>query len=293
MELELSELELRYEALRTRCATRERRLLAALADVGQQTPIVVVRDGERWVVVDGYKRIRALTRLAQDTVIATAWELGEADALMLERLLRAGEIGSALEEGWLLKELSVRFGLGLEELGRRFDKTKSWVSRRLGLVCELPAMVQEHVRAGAIGAHAAMKYLVPLARANVEDCARLCDAIAPERPTSRQMGELYAAYVAAGASGRELVVTQPVMVLRARAEAASERQQGSRPIEQLMDDLRIVGAVARRARLRLSKGAVDDAEPAERDEVRRSCGDAHAEAEHLKRRCDKELDDAR
>ena len=292
MELELGQLELRYEALRTRCATRERRLLASIADVGQQTPIVVVRDGERWIVVDGYKRVRVLSRLAHDTVIATAWELAEADALMLERLLRAGDIGSALEQGWLLKELSVRFGLGREELGRRFDKTKSWVSRRLALVCELPGAVQEHVRAGAIGPHAAMKYLVPLARANADDCTRLCHAIAPERPTSRQMGELYAAYVASGAGGRELVVTQPMMVLRARAEATDEREQGSRPVEQLMEDLRIVGAVARRARVRLSRGAVDDAETDERAEVRRSCNDAHAEVEHLKRRCDKELDDA-
>jgi ParB family chromosome partitioning protein len=292
MELELAQLDLRYEALRTRSTTRERRLLAAIADVGQQTPIVIVRDGPRCVVVDGYKRVRVLARLGHDTVLATAWELAEADALMLERVLRAGEAGSALEQGWLLRELSVRFGLGLEELGRRFDKTKSWVSRRLGLVTELPASVQQHVREGCIGSHAAMRYLLPLARANADDCARLCDAIAPERPTSRQVAELYGAYVAAGPSGRELVVNQPVMVLRARAEASSDRRQGDRPVEQLMEDLRIVGAVARRARVRLSRGAVDDAETVERDEVRRSCGDAHAEVESLKRRCDKELDDA-
>ena len=66
MDLELHQLDRRYEGLRTRSARRERRLLASLSEVGQQTPIVVVRDGQRWVVVDGYKRVRAVQRLGQD-----------------------------------------------------------------------------------------------------------------------------------------------------------------------------------------------------------------------------------
>jgi ParB-like chromosome segregation protein Spo0J len=262
--------------------------LSAIADVGQQTPIVVVVDGARWVVVDGYKRVRVIRRLGHDTVEAMAWELGEAEALLFERLLRAGEIGSALEQGWLLEELERRFGLGREELARRFDRTPSWVSRRVGLVRELPAAVQEHVRAGGIGAHAAMKYLLPLARANETDCARLGDAIARERLTSRQVGELY---VEAGAAGRELVVTQPMMVLRARAEASKAREGNKRPAEALLEDFSILGAVARRARTRLRRGALDGAENDERDQAQRASRDALAEVESLKRYTDKEIGD--
>ena len=103
---------------------------------------------------------------------------GGLDALVLERILRAGDRGNAIEEGWFLRELETRFELNRDELARRFDRTPSWVSRRLGLVRELPESVQAHVRAGAIGAHAAMRYLVPLARANADDCeaARHCDS---------------------------------------------------------------------------------------------------------------------
>ena len=81
MELELGQLDLRYEPLRRRSAVRERRVLASIAAVGQQIPIVVVRDAQVPVVVDGYKRVRVLRRLGHDTVQAIAWELGEADAL--------------------------------------------------------------------------------------------------------------------------------------------------------------------------------------------------------------------
>lgn len=292
MELELGQLELRYEALRTRSARRERRLLTSIAEIGQQTPIVVVRDAERHVVVDGYKRVRVLGQLRHDTVRATAWELVESDALVLERVLRGGDADSAIEQGWFLREMSERFGLSREELSRRFDRTPSWVSRRIALVGELPASVQGHVRTGAIGAHAAMKYLVPLARANADDCARLADAIAPSRPSSRQMAELYATYASGNAEARELCVRSPLLVLRARAETSREGSTERTPVEHLLDDLGIVGAVARRASGRVLRGAVDGVREEERARVRHACGEAHAGVGELKRRCDRELGDA-
>jgi ParB-like chromosome segregation protein Spo0J len=245
------------------------------------------------VVVDGYKRVRALVRLRHDTVVAIVWELSEADALVLERLLRAGNADSAIEQGWLLREMGARFGLGREELARRFDRTTSWVSRRLALVGELPASVQSHVRSGAIGAHAAMKYLVPLARANDVDCAKLADAIAPSRPSSRQMAELYATYVSGSAETRELCVRDPQVVLRARAEQSREGARDKTPVEHLLDDMALVGAVANRACGRLTRGAIDGASKEERERVRRACGEACAGVGGLQGRCEKELNDAR
>ena len=70
MELELSQLDLRYAELRRRNSRRERQLLASLGEHGQRNPVVVVRadtDG-RYILVDGYKRVRAIKRLAIDTV---------------------------------------------------------------------------------------------------------------------------------------------------------------------------------------------------------------------------------
>ena len=196
MNIELHQLDLRYEKLRTRKPEAERKLVASLAEIGQQAPVVVVR-GERpegFVLVDGYKRVRALRRLGQDLVAVTCWDLSEAEALVLDRLMRTGEGATALEQGWLLHELSVRFELALEDLARRFARSASWVSRRLALVEELPETIQEHVRRGELPAHAAMKHLVPLARANPAACERLVAAIAGKGLTNRQIGQLYAVW---------------------------------------------------------------------------------------------------
>jgi hypothetical protein len=49
------------------------------------------------------------------------------------------------------------FGYGLEELARRFDRSMSWVSRRLALVELLPESIQQQVREGKLGAQVAMR----------------------------------------------------------------------------------------------------------------------------------------
>lgn len=293
MELEIAQLDRRYESLRTRHAMRERRLLSSIDAGGQQTPIVVVRDGERDVVVDGYKRVRVLRRLGQDVVRATQWALSELDALVLERILRASEHGSAIEEGWFLQELETRFGLSREELARRFDRTPSWVSRRLSLVRELPASVQEHVRAGAIGAHAAQRYLVPLARATEVGCETLANAIAPSRPSTRQLGELYSTYSRGNETTRALVIESPQVVLKARAEAAREGGADKTPVAHLLDELRVIAAVSHRSAGRLRRGALDDASEDERKRVRIAYDEARAELATLGKRLDAELADAR
>jgi hypothetical protein len=88
MQVELRQLDRRYEGLRTRCAGRERTLLASLAEIGQQAPLIVARDAATLVVVDGYKRVRALDRLGHDVAEALEWALTEPEALLLDRYAR-------------------------------------------------------------------------------------------------------------------------------------------------------------------------------------------------------------
>jgi ParB/RepB/Spo0J family partition protein len=279
MDLEFHQLELRYETLRSREPEREKRLLASLSERGQQVPIVVVASSEaaRYAVIDGYKRVRALRRLGSDTVLATRWELEEADALILDRLLRATGRDSVLEEAWLLAELQQRFGLSCHELARRFDRGVSWVSRRLGLVRALPLQAQEQVRRGWIAPHAAMKYLLPLARANGEDCVRLLAALR-RRLSSRELGRLYAAWVSGDESTRERLLADPELHLRIEEEASREAPV---PSESLIDDLKALAAMARRACRRLRAGAAGGLSASRRLVAARFGGQAAADFERL------------
>jgi len=59
---------------------------------------------DRYVVIDGYKRIAAFEQLGRDTVEAVVWPMSEAAAVLLDRSLRLSEHETALEVGWLLAE---------------------------------------------------------------------------------------------------------------------------------------------------------------------------------------------
>jgi ParB-like chromosome segregation protein Spo0J len=284
VEIELRQLDLRYDALRVRCPERERRLVASLAEVGQVVPVVVV-DGDavagQPVLIDGYRRVRALCRLGRDVVLALRWEVCELEAILLRRSLASTGGETSLEQAWWLAELRCRFGLSLEELARRFDRTVSWVSRRLALVKELPPSVQDLIRDGRIVPHAAAKHLVPLARANRVHCERLARAIAPHRLSSREVGEIYAAWRYAAPAAREHIVEEPDLFLRTRRAMAEEADRARGPRTGLVEDLVAIQAIARRGRRRVRGGAVGMLAPPERDEVKAALDAAGAGMERL------------
>jgi len=168
----------------------------------------------------------------------------------------------------------------------------SWVSRRLSLVRTLPEAIQQHVHDGHLVAHAAMKYLVPLARANARDCVRFTEAIASHRLTTRQIGRLYQRYLAGPDTTRELVLSDPLLVLRVTDDTAHAppRPDASMP-EALISDLQILGAVTRRAARRLQAGG--GWLPPERERAGRLFDQLQWDFCDLQRRCEQEFRDAR
>ena len=294
MQVEFHQLELRYESLRRTSAEQERKLLGSLASTGQQSTVVVVsaEQSGRYVLIDGYKRVRALKRLGRDTVRASLWDVSERDALIVEHHMHRGESPSALEQGWLLQELHEGFGLSVSELSVRFDRSSSWVSRRLSLVKQLPESVQEQVRCGQIVPHAAMKYLAPLARANRADCIRLVEATRPRRVSTRQMERLYTAYMSGDDTARQWVLEQPWLFLEAERERSEHPRAETTPAEALVDDLRILGTVSRRCVRRLKQGLAAQLLPFEKQRAQRAWRAAHSELTALSERCEGDLADA-
>lgn len=260
MQIELPELELRYAALRIVDAGRAARMRASLAADGQQSPVSVIAcaEGEahRFVLIDGYLRVRAARALARDVIEAVLLPLAEVDALIMSH--RLDEVGrrSALEDGWLLDDLIVRHGLSQEELGKRLSRSRSWVSRRLSLVYLLPEVAQVAVRDGAVPAQAAMKYLVPLSRDKRDACERIVQHLDFGREpavTEREVGRLYLHWRRGDAEVRARIESHPRLFLR--VDAATEPDAKS-DTEQLVSDLNAISGLCMRARRRLVDGAV-------------------------------------
>jgi ParB/RepB/Spo0J family partition protein len=282
MQLEFHQLDRRGEHLRVRHPARQRRLLASLAEGGQQTPIVVVAvegQADRYLVIDGYKRLAALQQLGRDTVEAVVWPMSEAEALVLDRSLRFSEPESALEQGWLLAELEQRYGYGQEELARRFDRSLSWVSRRLALVDLLPEAIQQQVREGKISAHLAMKFLVPVARVSLEDCERMAAAFAQHHCATRQAGQLYAAWRDGSPRVRQRLLDQPELFFK--TQRPEEPKASPAGAAGLLRDLEIATALVQRAQRRLAGAEAAEMDAPQRRAVREQIEHLHQQLNRL------------
>jgi ParB/RepB/Spo0J family partition protein len=256
--IEIGELVRKYAGLRIADPARQSRLTASICAHGQQTPVVVVpHTADRYVLIDGHGRVAALESLSRDVVDALVWPVSEAQALVVSLRFELSRRRTALEDGWLLHELIAGHGQHPAELALALQRSVSWISRRLSLVRVVPESVQAAVRRGQVPAQAAMKSLVPLARAKAAHCERLVAALAGRSISVRQLATLYQGWRAGDAEQRERLVDHPWLYLKAQDETAaqeplSEPTEGAR-LETLMETL---VSLARQAGRALRRGVL-------------------------------------
>jgi hypothetical protein len=122
--------------------------------------------------------------------------------------------------------------------------------------------VQMKVRQGTICPHAAMRYLVPLARANKGACGRLAEHVGNVRLSARQTGTLYAAWGRACRNERTRIEENPLLYLKAveqmERHASPAAPAGADP-GNLFKDMEIFIRVCHRMRQGLDEGALKSA----------------------------------
>lgn len=270
MQIEIQELKLKYRELRICDRGRQSQLAASLLEHGQQVPILVVpaTGEEGHVLIDGYARVAALESLGRDVAEALVLALDEPAALVWAHRLAATRRHTVLEEAWLVRELVEGHGKSQVELSVALHRSVSWVSRRLALVRVLPGSAQAAVKRGALSAQAAMKFLVPLARAKHADCEKLVTQLGQGPISVRQMQRLYEGWKQGDAEQRARVVAHPHLYLKAQDEIAQlespEPDGGCGESERLACDLEGLSALCRRVRRQVRSGVVGRAGSAQR-----------------------------
>jgi len=148
LEIPLSEIGESYGRLRLIQPQADARMVDSLRQFGQVFPVVVT---ERYELIDGFKRVRALRRLGVERVKARVLKLGvhALKAAMMDLNWRRGSI-SDLEEGMVVQSLCREDGLSQVEVAVLLGRHKSWVCRRLSLIERLCDEALEHIRLGLI-----------------------------------------------------------------------------------------------------------------------------------------------
>jgi len=256
-EIDLHRLELRFAGARVVDGSAVERLARSIEAHGQIVPCIAVGDGAAGavVLVDGYRRVAALRRLGRDTARVERWGCDLAAALIGVLARTQGRALAAIEEALVLRELTGGLALSQQEVARRCGRDVSWVSRRLALLSGLPDAALAGVRAGWLSSWAAVRVIVPLARANSGHADRLLGVLRGAGLSTRELGRWLEHYEKAGRAAREHMVEAPRLLLDALRERGALRdaaQLRDGPEGACAADLRIIEAVLARLRRRLA-----------------------------------------
>jgi hypothetical protein len=164
-EVELSQLDLRYEGHRLRQRGLEDRLLASMAREGIREPLAGARVQSACVLLDGFKRYRCARQLHLHGVPFVTLGADEMSAILALLGQARGSRLSVLEEARFLDELKAR-GLSLAEMAEALGRSKAWVSLRLGLLEQMSPVVRQQVFAGGLPVSSWIYTLGPFRRLN-------------------------------------------------------------------------------------------------------------------------------
>jgi len=164
-EIELSQLDLRYEGHRLRQQGLEDRLLASVAREGIREPLAGVVVDSVCVLLDGFKRYRCAHQLHVDRVPFVRLGADEAAAILaLLGQARRSRL-SVLEEARFLDELKAR-AMSLAEMAQALGRSKAWVSLRLGLLEAMSPVARQHVFGGGLPVYSWIYTIAPFRRLN-------------------------------------------------------------------------------------------------------------------------------
>jgi hypothetical protein len=235
-EIELSQLDLRYEGHRLRERGREDRLLASIAREGIREPLAGAVFDSQWVLLDGFKRYRCARQLHVERVPFVRLGTDEATAIVaLLGQARRSRL-SVLEEARFLDELKAR-GMSLAEMADALSRSKAWVSVRLGLLEAMSPVVREKVFGGQLPASSWIYSIAPFRRLNgvtVGQVDELVGAVSGRGLSVRQIEQLAHGYFRGPESFRQELRSGHLTLLLQQMAAVPVDPDGCSEFERIL-----------------------------------------------------------
>ena len=241
IDLELGDLDLRYQSYRLRQPRREEALLSAIAREGIREPLVGVCRDATPILLDGFKRARCARTLHLQVVPFASWGADEVAGML--QLLRADRQHALtlLEQARFVDELHTECGLSAADIARQLGRSLAWVTVRLGLLRELSPVVRDALFAGAFPVYAYLYTLRPfrrLKRVTAADLDQFVGALRGQKLSVRQIQGLAHGFFRGPPSFRqELLQGHLTLALRRLEEAPPDPDSCSEPERIFLQDL--------------------------------------------------------
>lgn len=230
--LALAQIDRRFASLRLHSPSELRRVRASIEREGIRDPVLVSSavQAQRFVLLDGFKRVRVAEELELSSVWAQAVAFDAAQSKAAIVHCNQAQPGlSEVEEAWIVRALCREHALKQAAVGQLLGRDKSWVCRRLKLAEALDNTLQDDMRLGLLSSSAARE-LARLPRGNQLQAAQ---AVREHQLTSRQTARLVELLQGSAEPGaRHAVLADPLRYLSAetprgrRAEADPRLSEG-------------------------------------------------------------------
>ena len=244
-EIELSQLDVRYENYRMKNPGLEKRLLASIAQCGIKQALEGAVAGEVRILLNGFKRHRCALRLGMSTVPYVS--LGEDEAGAILNLLRVSNQTalSLLEQARFIEQLRRLEKMSVADIAEQLSRSKSWVSMRLGLLEEMSPLVQQEIFSGRFPLYSYMYSLRPFMRLNSNGKQEVEDfimAVRGLRLSVREIEQLVNSYFRGPQSMREMIQNGHAGEVLAWMQQVPQDAEGCSKRERvLLGDLELVG----------------------------------------------------
>ena len=249
MEIDIHLMDLRYAHTRIKNATTLARMQNSITRYGQIVPVLAVSEGNNFILIDGYLRLKALKACGHDCIKLRVVAEDEADSLFVLLAKNNDRQWEVIEQASLIQELHSRFSYSFGEIAKRLGRDKSWVKRRLDLVESLPEEIKQAVMAGKVSSWSASHVLAPLSRVNEQDAVRLTDKLLKDSLSTRELVRLYEHYKKSTRVVRDRIIADPSLfakTIRQQDQEQTAKQVKDGPEGQWLKDITIVCHILKR-----------------------------------------------
>ncbi|MCK4422878.1 MAG: chromosome partitioning protein ParB [Candidatus Omnitrophica bacterium] len=208
-EVEIGQIDTRFEELRLKDKEVEKVLLSSILEQGIRDPLqCVVKPEKKLILLDGFKRLRCAVKLKIAIVPVVSAGNNETDAIL--GLLRSSTAKglSILEQSALVDELNRSYGLSIPEIARHLERSRAWVSVRLGLMDNMSSVVKEAVFSGRFPVRSYMYTLRSVTRVTKikkSDIDNFVTAVSGKELSIRAIDVLARGFFYGGANIREQI----------------------------------------------------------------------------------------
>lgn len=206
--IEISDLDLRYESYRMRHEGSEKDLLCSILEYGIQEPLEGIDTKDGRILLNGFKRYRCAKKLGIGIVPYVS--LGNDEAMGIIQLIRISNTKSLtiLEQAKLIDELKRVHGMSVLEIAKEVQRSKSWVSMRIGIIDEMSDCVRKWIFAGKFPAYSYMYTLRQFIRMDCikkEEIDEFVNSVAGKKLSIRNIERLAYGYFKGSDDFREQI----------------------------------------------------------------------------------------